>query len=183
MEYSHDIVAHSFVNSFLESRISYRIYIKRVARTGATPKHGLFLSQLILNYMAGNLFPEIMERFPPEEAFRPIVLRMGATEQTARGMGPNPTLAEVRCYIRWLCRIERGSSTDAFTGPQKRVPDIDLKFDILRFYRLKKADEMNLETNPRSDSIETSLLEVCNRLLDAFGSLLAKAMLLEGSGL
>lgn len=28
MEYSHDIVAHSFVNSFLESRIAYRIYIK-----------------------------------------------------------------------------------------------------------------------------------------------------------
>ena len=95
--------------------------------------------------MAGNLFPGIMERFPPEEAFRLIVLRMGATEQTARGMGPNPPLAEVRCYIRWLCRIERGSSTDAFTGPQKRVPDIDLQFDILLFYRLKKRKRLNFE--------------------------------------
>ena len=85
---------------------------------------------------AQNVFPEITERIPPEEAFRHIVTNIIVTPKALRGMDPDASLAEVHCYIRWLCRIERGSSIEEYSFynvPQKHVNDIDIKHDILSF--------------------------------------------------
>lgn len=85
---------------------------------------------------AREMYPQISpEAYPPERVFREIISQSLGSEAAVRGMGAAPTQREIRAYILWLYRIKTGSASDQVFFPQPARHPIDIRMDIIPFFR------------------------------------------------
>lgn len=85
---------------------------------------------------AREIYPQISpEAYPPERVFREIIAQKLGSDAAVRGMGAAPTQREIRAYTLWLSRIKKGSECDQICFPQPARHPIDIKLDIIPFFR------------------------------------------------